>query len=105
MEEEVSLWNAWTGKRYLEQECKHAYTIYDYLAYIDTLAKDLGIKTNRKSNPIAEMIASYRPRDYNGLFDEYLAASRRKGAISLDDETYRHVNRFNPTTLRKINGH
>ncbi|KAI4232033.1 MAG: hypothetical protein LQ349_005243 [Xanthoria aureola] len=104
MEEEVSLWNAWTGKRYLEQGRKHAYSIYDYLAYIDTLAKDLGIKTNRKSNPITEMFASYRPQDYNGLIDEYLAASAREGAISYDGKAYRHVNRFHPATLRKIKG-
>ncbi|KAL8852237.1 MAG: hypothetical protein Q9221_002839 [Calogaya cf. arnoldii] len=102
MEEEVSLWNACTGKRYLEQGRKHSYSIYDYLAYIDTLAKDRGNKTNRKSNQITEMFASYRPRDYNGLTDEYLAASRRKGAIIYDDETYRHINHFSPSTWKKV---
>ncbi|KAL8727153.1 MAG: hypothetical protein Q9166_006249 [cf. Caloplaca sp. 2 TL-2023] len=102
MEEEVSLWNAWTGKRYLEQGRKHAYSIYDYLAYIDTLAKDLGIKTNRKRNPISEMFSSYRPSDYNGLIDEYLRVSKRKGAIRYDDEAYRHINRFQPATLKKV---
>lgn len=64
----------------------------------------MGIKTNRKSNPITEAFASYRPRDHNGLIDEYLAASAREGAISYDDKTYRHVNRFKPATLRKIKG-
>ena len=44
--------------------------------YVDTLARDLGIKTNRKSNPISEMFATYRPRDYRGLIDEYLGAKR-----------------------------
>ncbi|KAL9613791.1 MAG: hypothetical protein Q9167_001682 [Letrouitia subvulpina] len=104
MEEEVAVWNAWTRKRYLEQGRKHAYSIYDYLAYIDCLAKDLGIKTARKSNPISEMFTSYRPSDYDGLIDEYLQASKRKGAISYYDETYRHVNRFQPATLKKIKG-
>lgn len=68
MQEEVALWNSWTRKRYLAQGKKHAYAIYGYLAvrnspnphqakfsadlqqYLDTLAKDLGIRTSRKSN-------------------------------------------------------
>ena len=94
MLEQTAVWNAWTSKRYLEQGRKHAYSIYDYIAvryfssllccvhslieaigqYIDTLARDLGIKTNRKSNPISEMFATYRPRDYRGLIDEFLKA-------------------------------
>ena len=43
MEEEVSLWNAWTGKRYLEQGRKHAYSIYDYLAVCDRLCISYGL--------------------------------------------------------------
>ncbi len=101
MQREVSLWNSWTKKRYLAQGRKHAYSIYDYLAvrvathspilillsaaisqYIDTLAQDLGIKTNRKSNPISEMFSTYRPRDYRGLIDEYLRVRRAATARS-----------------------
>jgi len=29
---EVTTWNAWSRKRYLEQGRKHAYAIYDYLS-------------------------------------------------------------------------
>ncbi|KAI9785108.1 MAG: hypothetical protein M1816_000519 [Peltula sp. TS41687] len=76
MHEEIAVWNSWTKKRYLTQGQKHAYSIYDYLAYIDTLARDLGIKTNRKSNPISEMFSSYRPSDYKGLIDEYLGTAK-----------------------------
>lgn len=43
--------------------------------YIDALARDLGIRTNRKGNFISEMFSSYRPSDYRGLIDEYLKAS------------------------------
>lgn len=43
--------------------------------YIDALARDLGIKTNRKGNFISEMFSSYRPSDYRGLIDEYLKVS------------------------------
>jgi dimethylaniline monooxygenase (N-oxide forming) len=42
--------------------------------YIDTLCRELGIRTNRKSNPISEMFTPYRPSDYNGLIDEFRAA-------------------------------
>ncbi|KAK2749195.1 hypothetical protein FQN57_006810 [Myotisia sp. PD_48] len=78
MEEEIAVWNSWTKKRYLEQGRKHAYSIYDYLAYIDTLARDMGIKTKRKKNFLAEAFSSYRPDDYNGLIKEFLEAEQRR---------------------------
>ncbi|KAL8873418.1 MAG: hypothetical protein Q9174_001113 [Haloplaca sp. 1 TL-2023] len=77
MEEEVATWNVWTRKRYLTQGQKHAYAIYDYLSYIDTLARDLGIRTKRKSNPFSEMFIPYRPSDYNGLLAEFYEAEKR----------------------------
>ncbi|KAL8757681.1 MAG: hypothetical protein Q9184_004142 [Pyrenodesmia sp. 2 TL-2023] len=82
MEEEVAIWNVWTRKRYLAQGQKHAYAIYDYLSpqYIDTLARDLGIKTNRKSNILSEMFSPYKPSDYNGLLDEFHAAEKKRAA-------------------------
>ena len=106
MKVEVSVWNAWTRKRYLEQGkpyvkpiyrysyhlsrltdsgCpgrRHAYSIYDYLAYCDDLGRDLGIRTQRKKNAVFEMFQPYRPSDYRGLIEEYLAANpaaRRQG--------------------------
>ncbi|ETN44956.1 uncharacterized protein HMPREF1541_09831 [Cyphellophora europaea CBS 101466] len=82
MREEISLWNAWTAKRYLAQGRKHAYSIYDFLAYVDTLARDLGVRVNRKSNPISEMLATYRPRDYRGLIDEYRAVRAKRQATA-----------------------
>lgn len=45
--------------------------------YIDTLCRDLGIRTQRKSNPILEMFAPYRPSDYKGLVEEFLEAQHR----------------------------
>ncbi|KAK7178340.1 putative monooxygenase [Paraphaeosphaeria sporulosa] len=79
MDREIAVWNAWTAKRYGSMGKRHAYSIYDYLAYIDTLCRELGIKTNRKSNPVAEMFAPYKPSDYNGLIDEFLAAQAKQG--------------------------
>ncbi|WEW58623.1 FAD-dependent monooxygenase dep4 [Emydomyces testavorans] len=73
MELEAATFNAWTRKRYLEQGRKHSYFIYDYLSYIDTLMRDLGLNPHRKSNILAEMFVPYRPSDYRGLIDEYLA--------------------------------
>ncbi|KAL9634718.1 MAG: hypothetical protein Q9164_003924, partial [Protoblastenia rupestris] len=81
MEQEIAVWNAWTRKRYLEMGRKHAYSIYDYLAYVDTLCRDLGIRPNRKGNPITEMFQPYRPSDYNGLFDEFLDAQAKKARL------------------------
>lgn len=51
----------------------------DGIKYIDTLARDLGIKTHRKSNLVSEWFSSYRPRDYKGLIDEYLRANQGPG--------------------------
>ncbi|RYP20501.1 hypothetical protein DL765_002746 [Monosporascus sp. GIB2] len=78
MEMEVAVFNAWGRKRYLEMGQKHSYCIFDYLSYIDTLAKDLGVKTKRKSNPFSEAFVRYKPRDYRGLIDEFLAAQKQR---------------------------
>ncbi len=51
------------------------------MQYIDTLARDLGIKTNRKSNPVSEMFTPYRPRDYRGLIDEFLEVEERRARL------------------------
>lgn len=111
MEQEVATWNVWTRKRYLAQGQKHAYAIYDYLSvrpaliglhhfqairltrlqYIDTLARDLGIKTNRKSNIFLEMFAPYRPSDYNGLLDEFYEAEKKREARNAVLETVVHA--------------
>ncbi|KAJ5918463.1 hypothetical protein N7466_010455 [Penicillium verhagenii] len=73
MVREIAEWNAWTRKRYLSQGQKFPYSLYDFLPYIDTLCKDLGINSRRKSNPLAEIFSPYRPEDFNGFIDEYFA--------------------------------
>ncbi|CAN9079331.1 unnamed protein product [Alternaria sp. RS040] len=78
VEDEIATFNAWTKKRHLEMGQKHAYCIFDYLSYIDTLAKDLGIEPRRKSNGFAEMFVRYKPRDYRGMLNEFQAAQRAK---------------------------
>lgn len=41
--------------------------------YVDTLCKDLGIESYRKNNPISELFSPYKPEDFDGFVDEYLA--------------------------------
>ncbi|KAI1768081.1 FAD/NAD(P)-binding domain-containing protein [Hypoxylon sp. FL1150] len=72
MATEVALWNAWTRKRYLNQGQKFPYSLYDFLPYIDSIFADLGLKSRRKSNVVAEILSPYEPRDFNGFVDEYL---------------------------------
>ncbi|KAI1126932.1 hypothetical protein F5Y10DRAFT_266643 [Nemania abortiva] len=81
MELEAATFNAWTRKRYLEQGKKHAYFIYDYLSYIDTLLRDLGLKPNRKSSWFAEYFSPYQPGDYKGLIEDYCDGLRKQGKL------------------------
>lgn len=79
MAREVSLWNAWTRKRYLGQGQKYPYSLYDFLPvrsqihlpllrnteadwnlkYLDSLLQDLNLNSRRKSNPLAELFSPY----------------------------------------------
>ncbi|RWA08088.1 hypothetical protein EKO27_g7001 [Xylaria grammica] len=72
MAKEVSLWNTWTRKRYLSQGLKHTYSLYDFIAYIDSVFGDLKLDSRRKSNFISELLSPYEPQDFNGFVDEYL---------------------------------
>ncbi|XXH00686.1 hypothetical protein Hte_007036 [Hypoxylon texense] len=77
MAREVSLWNAWTRRRYLNQGQKFPYSLYDFLPYIDSVFADLGLNSRRKSNPISELFSPYKPSDFNGFIDEYLSKKRK----------------------------
>ncbi|KAI0521978.1 hypothetical protein F5B22DRAFT_512600 [Xylaria bambusicola] len=72
MAKEVSLWNTWTRKRYLNQGQKHTYSLYDFMPYIDCIFEDLKLDSHRKSNFISELFSPYAPEDFNGFVDEYL---------------------------------
>ncbi|TGJ80975.1 hypothetical protein E0Z10_g7785 [Xylaria hypoxylon] len=74
MAKEVSLWNTWARKRYLTQGQKHTYSLYDFLAYIDSIFEDLKLDSRRKSNFLSEFLSPYEPQDFNGFVDEYLSA-------------------------------
>ncbi|KAF5564995.1 hypothetical protein FNAPI_1880 [Fusarium napiforme] len=81
MEVEAANFNAWTRKRYLEQGKKHSYFIYDYIPYIDTLMKDLGLNPFRKNNVFEEWFVRYKPSDYKTILDEYLSLRRHQHEI------------------------
>ncbi|KAI0017753.1 hypothetical protein F4780DRAFT_754258 [Xylariomycetidae sp. FL0641] len=85
MEREVAEWNVWSRKRYKAQGTKHAYAIFDFLPYIDTLLKDLGINPRRKKNPLAHLFMPAYPREYKGLMGEFLEAQmhRRPGTAAI----------------------
>ncbi|KAL4942553.1 hypothetical protein BDV06DRAFT_235396 [Aspergillus oleicola] len=89
MAREIAEWNAWTRRRYLSQGLNFPYSLYDFLPYIDTLCRDLGINSRRKKNPIAEIFSPYRPEDFDGFIDEYLAAQKGGGAGSRTSKCWR----------------
>ncbi|KAH6603961.1 cofactor fmo1 fad enzyme [Trichoderma cornu-damae] len=78
MEQEVAEWNVWSGKRYVAQGRKHAYAIFDFIPYIDTLLGDLDINSRRKKNWFAHLFTPAYPREYNGLVDEFRQALAKK---------------------------
>ncbi|PCG89671.1 Hypothetical protein PENO1_103310 [Penicillium occitanis (nom. inval.)] len=91
MAKEIAEWNAWTRKRYISQGQKFPYSLYDFLPvsslstllkilllmrnfkYVETLCKDLGLNSRRKSNLLSEYFSPYKPEDFNGIIDEYYA--------------------------------
>ncbi|KAK2024711.1 FAD/NAD(P)-binding domain-containing protein [Colletotrichum zoysiae] len=79
-EMEVAKFNAWARMRYLDVGRKHSFCIYDYLSYIDTLARDIGVQPARKGNVFTEMFVRYKPADYRGMLDEFRSATGVKEA-------------------------
>lgn len=51
---------------------KYPDLVFDSLPYVDTLLRDLGLVTNRKSNWWKEIFECYRPQDYRGMIEEWV---------------------------------
>ncbi|MCJ1269839.1 hypothetical protein MMC22_009732 [Lobaria immixta] len=83
MTREIAEWNVWTRKRYISQGQKFPYCIFDFLPYLVGLCKDAGINSQRKDNVFSEFFQPYRPEDFCGFVDEYLA--KRLPRKTLDD--------------------
>ena len=68
------------------RDWKRAHTIFEptraywvsnrFHQYLDVLLMELGVKANRKNNPLSEFFAAYAPEDYAGVFDEYKRSKR-----------------------------
>lgn len=75
------------------------------MQYVDTLAKDLGLNTNRKSNPFSEMFASYRPSDWKGFIPEFLEAENRR-LVNVDTKASNgHAANGHAANGKPVNGH
>ncbi|KAK4221310.1 cofactor FMO1 FAD enzyme [Podospora fimiseda] len=74
MESEVAEWNVWTRKRYPGQGRKHAYAIFDFFSYIDTLLRDLGVNPRRQTNILSHIFVPAYPKAYKGIQDEFKQA-------------------------------
>lgn len=46
--------------------------------YVDLLLNDLGIKNHRKASQLQELAEAYKPWDYKGISQEWLAARKEK---------------------------
>ncbi|KAH6653098.1 hypothetical protein BKA67DRAFT_518736 [Truncatella angustata] len=83
MEQEVAEWNAWSRKRYVAQGKKHAYAIYDFLPYIDTLLRDLGVNPDRKKFSLTSLFTPAYPSEYRGIANEFRRAMAKKHRLTM----------------------
>ena len=51
---------------------------FDSLPYVDLLMNDLGLPCRRKDTQINELLEPYKPRDYKGITQEWLALQAKK---------------------------
>lgn len=61
----------WKREHTLFEPSRGCATSTRFHHYIDVLLADLGLAPDRKSNPLAELLAPYTAADYDGLLDEY----------------------------------
>lgn len=55
---------------------KYPDLVFDSIPYVDTLLRDLGLDPHRKNSWRKELFENYRPRDYEGIVEEWRTASR-----------------------------
>lgn len=53
--------------------------------YLDGLCKDAGINSRRKGNAVSELFSPYKPEDFNGFLDEYMA---KRQVPKLDSDSH-----------------
>jgi hypothetical protein len=78
MVREICEWTAWTRRRYGAVGERYPYALFDWIAYLDRLLNDLGVKTQRNGNAIADFFKPYGPGSYHGVVDEFMAVRSKK---------------------------
>jgi dimethylaniline monooxygenase (N-oxide forming) len=78
MIKEIAEYSAWVRMRYSSVGERYPYALFDWIGYLDTLLRDLGINSRRKGNLFAEFLAPYGPSSYANCMDEYVAKRARK---------------------------
>ncbi|KAK4612329.1 FAD-dependent monooxygenase DEP4 [Fulvia fulva] len=64
--------SAWIRRRYLCGR-KVPFALFDWFSYVDQLYADLGVVSRRKGNWFSETFAVYRPEEFRGVVQEWLA--------------------------------
>jgi len=98
MERAVAHVRAWKRAHIHFEPSRGCATNTRFQQYLDIMLADLGLSPYRKlPNVLAEVFAAYRPADYAGLVDEFLAA--RSDAHSRTDVDMRSAMRRRPVDL------
>ncbi|KXJ88587.1 putative dimethylaniline monooxygenase [Microdochium bolleyi] len=76
---EVLLHTQWNKWRY---PCGYGASLpdfaFDSIPYVDLLVRDLGLDNHRGKSRLADVLKPYKPRDYAGLDQEWLASQQEK---------------------------
>lgn len=86
MVREIAEWNAWTRKRYASVGERYPYALFDWVAYLDRLLRDLGLNTQRNGGKITDFFTPYGPHSYQGVVDEYLTVRKLRAASAKELE-------------------
>lgn len=70
MEQEIEATKAWKRSWMPDSQARANWVLFHQLCLMDQFLVDMGLSIYRKSNALAELFSPYRPRDYNGLFED-----------------------------------
>ncbi|EGE07885.1 hypothetical protein TEQG_06863 [Trichophyton equinum CBS 127.97] len=82
---EVALYSQFSIWRYREgMRMRNPDFVFESIPYIDLMLRDLGLQRRRKKGFFREHFTVYRPRDYQGMVDEWKAKSKTRSSISTE---------------------
>jgi dimethylaniline monooxygenase (N-oxide forming) len=64
----------WKRKHTIFEPTRAYWVSNRFHQYLDVLLMEMGVKPNRKRNPLSEYFDAYKPEDYAGVFAEYKKA-------------------------------